>query len=190
MVWLLSKFIKTYGCLSQNLTNIVGSIGNRPNNHKQIPFQRAAPSCSVTCMNISEKQSMHLEGKIPQLEFFTLSVVGKRILMDELLDSWLALQQPHCQEHQWTLDQTRQIQRIAMTSFQQLQKMQVEIVHWLMIQLRMNHKWNQFLVIQAIGNHLKSLVVARGLHTSLVMQQERRLQKDVLVASSLIYMKS
>ena len=26
------------------LTNIAGSIENRPNNHKQIPFQRAAPS--------------------------------------------------------------------------------------------------------------------------------------------------
>ena len=35
----------------------------------------------------SEKQSMRLEGKIPQLEFFTLSIVGKTILMDGLLDS-------------------------------------------------------------------------------------------------------
>lgn len=35
----------------------------------------------------SEKQSMRLDGKIPPLEFFTLSIVGKTILMDGLFDS-------------------------------------------------------------------------------------------------------
>lgn len=50
----------------------------------------------------SEKQRMRFEGKIPLHAFFTLSIVGKMILMDGLFTSWLAFQQPHCQKHKLT----------------------------------------------------------------------------------------
>lgn len=35
----------------------------------------------------SEKQRMRFEGKIPSQAFFTLSIVGKMILIDGLLNS-------------------------------------------------------------------------------------------------------
>lgn len=45
----------------------------------------------------SEKHIIRLEGEIPLIEFFTLSIVGKTIPIDGFFSSWLAVQHPHCQ---------------------------------------------------------------------------------------------
>lgn len=45
----------------------------------------------------SEKKRIRLEGEMPEHAFFTCSIVGKIILMDGFLNSWLVVQPPHCQ---------------------------------------------------------------------------------------------
>lgn len=46
----------------------------------------------------SERESKYLEGQIPHVPFFTLSIVGNMILNEGLLDSRFVLQQPHCEK--------------------------------------------------------------------------------------------
>ena len=48
-------------------------------------------------LHTSEKQRRRFEGNIPQRALFTLSIVGKTILMDGCFSSWVAVQHPHCQ---------------------------------------------------------------------------------------------